>query len=166
MIRVQSAITLHFILDKSDDAKRFLRPALKDLVNVLLEIMREVDDNEIVITLEKVVTYYKDDIEPFAIQLVTMLRDTFNHLSQIEISKEDGNTVMEECVSCLSTLFRILTSCKRNRELLNKLEGLINQTLHNILSEPQVLFYEEATDLLIILLYYGSLRDSQGRTVS
>lgn len=33
VIRVQAAVTLNKVLDKSDDGKRFLRPALKDLIN-------------------------------------------------------------------------------------------------------------------------------------
>jgi len=29
--------------------------------------MKEVDENELVIALEKIVTYYKEDMEPYAI---------------------------------------------------------------------------------------------------
>lgn len=50
--------------------------------------------------------------------------------------------------------------------MLNKIEGLTFKIIQNELCNPEVQFYEEATDFLIIFLYYGSIRDHQGRTVS
>lgn len=39
VVKVESAVTLYKLLDQSDEAKCFLRPALSELVNELLKIL-------------------------------------------------------------------------------------------------------------------------------
>lgn len=62
-----AASTLYKILRNNDSAQSFLRPALKDLLHVYLEIMNEIDSDNLITALERIVGFYKEDMEPFAI---------------------------------------------------------------------------------------------------
>lgn len=45
----------------------FLRPALKDILQVYLKMMSEIESEELVNALEEIVSLYKDDIGPYAL---------------------------------------------------------------------------------------------------
>ena len=54
-------------------AENFLRPALGQLLELYLKIMDEVDSEDLVGALEGIMTVFRDDIAPHAVNLVTKL---------------------------------------------------------------------------------------------
>lgn len=70
-VKVAAFITLYKFLDGNETAQQFLRPGLSDLLQVYMKIMDEVDNEELLTGLEKLISYYKEDMEPYALQLIT-----------------------------------------------------------------------------------------------
>ena len=63
-----AATSLHKLLYK-ETVLAFLKPALKNLLEVYLKMMSEIESEELVGALEEIVKHFKDDIGPYAIEL-------------------------------------------------------------------------------------------------
>jgi uncharacterized protein YjgD (DUF1641 family) len=46
-----------------------LKPVLKNILEVYLKLMSEIESEELVNALEEIVSFFKDDIEPYAFEL-------------------------------------------------------------------------------------------------
>lgn len=67
-VRLQAALTISKLLQK-EKAAEVLKPHLAQILQAFLKLMSEIESEELVNALEEVVTMYRDDIGPFAIQL-------------------------------------------------------------------------------------------------
>ena len=71
-VRLQAALSIAKLL-QNDRAAEILKPHLRQVLEAFLKLMTEIESEELVNALEEVVTLYKDDIGPFAIQLTEQL---------------------------------------------------------------------------------------------
>jgi uncharacterized protein YjgD (DUF1641 family) len=67
-VRLMAATSIHKLLFNTI-ASDFLKPALKNILEVYLKLMTEIDSEELVGALEEMVKHFKEDISPFAIEL-------------------------------------------------------------------------------------------------
>ena len=65
-MKYEAALALSKML-KNDVAADFLKPALKNLLEVYLKIMEDIDSEELISALEEIVEKFSEDIGPFAI---------------------------------------------------------------------------------------------------
>ena len=65
-VRLSAAVALSNFL-KNPVAESFLKPALKNILEVYLKIIAEIDSEKLVASLEEIMTIYRDDIGPFAV---------------------------------------------------------------------------------------------------
>ena len=49
-------------------------------MQVYLQLMNEIDSDDLVTALERLVQFYKEDMEPFAIQISKQLVDSYQRL--------------------------------------------------------------------------------------
>lgn len=71
-VRYVAATSIHKLL-YNESVFVFLKPALKQILEVFLKIMNEIESEELVAALEEIVTHFKDDIEPYALELTQQL---------------------------------------------------------------------------------------------
>lgn len=71
-VKLTAATSIHKLLH-NEQASNFLKPALKQILETYLQMMTEIESEELVSALEEIVSLYKDDIEPYAIQLCEQL---------------------------------------------------------------------------------------------
>lgn len=76
-VKMIAATTIYKLLKNNEVAQSFLRPALKDIFGVYLKLLTDVDSDDLVKALERLVTFYKEDVEPYATQLSTQLVDSY-----------------------------------------------------------------------------------------
>lgn len=67
-VRLTAATSLHKLMH-NDECTSLLKPALKDILQIYLKLMSEIDSEELVSALEEIVSHFKDDIGPFALEL-------------------------------------------------------------------------------------------------
>ncbi len=60
-VKLTAATSIHKLLH-NQSAQNFLKPALKQILEVYLQIMSEIESEELVSALEEIVSLYKDDI--------------------------------------------------------------------------------------------------------
>jgi hypothetical protein len=79
-VRLTAATSIHKLLHNEECAQS-LKPALKDILQIYLKMMTEIDSEELVAALEEVVSHFKDDIGPFALDLSKELVGAYTRLS-------------------------------------------------------------------------------------
>ena len=79
-VKVDAACAISELLDH-EEAINFIRPGLEQILKVFLKIMDEIDFEDLVSALRKIVEVFEEDIAPFAISLCTKLSEAHIRLS-------------------------------------------------------------------------------------
>lgn len=72
-------------------------------------MMTEIDSEELVAALEEVVSHFKEDIGPFALDLSRELVSAYTRLSQTNAEDDDGESALA-AVGCVTAVRRIIDS--------------------------------------------------------
>lgn len=67
-VRLTAALSIKKLL-QNDIASNLLKPHLRLILEAYLKLMNEIENEELVNALEEIVSLYRDDIDPFAVQL-------------------------------------------------------------------------------------------------
>ena len=81
-VRLTAAISLHKLMH-NDECTNLLKPYLKEILQIYLKLMSEIDSEELIGALEEIVSHFKEDIGPFALELTEQLVIAFKRLSQV-----------------------------------------------------------------------------------
>jgi len=73
-------------------------------------MMTEIDSEDLVGALEEIVSLFKDDIQPFAMQLCEQLVLSYQRLIQVNVEEDDGESALA-AVGCVTAVRRILRLC-------------------------------------------------------
>lgn len=65
-VKLQAATSIQKLLH-NQEAEQLLKPHLKDILEVYLKMMSEIDSEELVNALEEIVSFFSEDIGPYAI---------------------------------------------------------------------------------------------------
>lgn len=140
----------------SDECTALLKPALKDILQIYLKLMTEIDSEELVGALEEIVSHFKDDIGPFALELTEQLVGAYKRLSQVNNDDDDGESALA-AVGCVTAIRRILDSIQGNKELISRVEELVYPMMLYSLTPDGMDSIEDALDCIALLLYHGSV---------
>ena len=78
-VRVNSAIALIKMLDQ-ELAVNIIRPGLNDLIKIYLKLIDDIDYDELIESLKKIVEVFDDEIGPHAFNLCEKLGEAFLRL--------------------------------------------------------------------------------------
>lgn len=81
--------------------------------------------------------------------------DSYYRMIQVDIKAEEGLYVSNLCVGAIS---RIIRSCKKNKDFLVKIEGIVYNMLVHALKDLGNEATDEACDCIALFLYYGGLQ--------
>lgn len=95
-VRVEAALALNELLGHQE-AIDFLRPGLEVLLKTYLKIMDDIDFDELVKALQKLVDVYHGEIAPYAISLCTKLSDAYVRLISVKGTGEEEDN--ETCLT-------------------------------------------------------------------
>ena len=152
-VRVTAGTSIHLLLQNTQ-ASNFIKPALKNILEVYLKMMTEIDSEDLINALEEIVSLYKDDIEPYALQLSEQLVLSYQRLIQVPIHEDDGESQLA-AVGCVTALRRIIDSVSKNQQLLAKIEPIIYPILMHSLTPDGLDAIEDGLDCLALILYHG-----------
>ena len=135
-----------------------MRPGLRELIQEYLRIMSEVDLDELLVGLERVINTYKEDMEPYALQLTQQLFDSYTRLTAHTIGMTNSTNADMICsvLSCTNTISKLIRSCKANKDTLSSMENIIYPMLVSTLANEDC--FEQGIDCLTLFLYYNSER--------
>jgi hypothetical protein len=158
-VRVDAVISLRAFVDAADDAAvNGLRPILPQLLNELFRLMAEVENEDLVCTLEAIVSRYGEEMVPFANGLVTNLVAAFwramNAGDEAGSDDDDGAGALA-CLGCLRTIATILDAVTGQPTLYPTLEAQLLPVLQRMLSMDGQDVYEEVLEILAYITYYS-----------
>jgi hypothetical protein len=107
-VRLTAATSIQKLLH-NDTAAEVLKPALKNILEAYLKLMTEIESEELMNALEEIVGFYKDDIEPFALQLAEQLVSSYQRLVAVNADEDDGESALA-AVGCVTAIRRIIDS--------------------------------------------------------
>jgi hypothetical protein len=84
-VKVEAALAISALLDHQV-VQDFIRPALGSVLKIFLKIMDEIDFEDLVGALRKIVDIYEDEIAPYAVSLCQKLSEAY-----IRCIKTKGN---------------------------------------------------------------------------
>lgn len=119
-------------------------------------MMSEIDSEELVAALEEIVSHFKEDIAPFAVELTQQLVGAYTRLSQVNADDDDGESALA-AVGCVTAVRRILDSIQNNKELILKVEEFVYPMLLHTLTPDGLDSIEDGLDCIALILYHGSV---------
>ncbi len=78
-VRLTAALSMTKLL-QDDRACDLLKPQLRQVLEAFLSLMGEIESEELVNSLEELVSLYRDDISVFAVQLTEQLVSSYQRL--------------------------------------------------------------------------------------
>jgi len=105
---------------RNNTAEQFLKPALKNILEVYLKIMGEVDNEELVSSLEEIIAVYRDDVGPYAVQIAEQLVIQYKRLIAVDVEEDDGESALA-AVGVVTALRRIIDAVAKDKAILKGL---------------------------------------------
>lgn len=154
VVRVEAALALSELLDHENVAD-FVRAGLGNILKVFIKIMDEIDFEDLVKALRKIVDIFNEEIAPYAISLCQKLSQAHIRLIQSRGHYEDEDTEAGLTADGLMTAIRrVLKSISgRFPELYPKLEELLEESIKLSLTLEGESSAEDAITCVAELLY-------------
>ena len=80
-VRVNAAVSLIRMLDHPI-AVEFVRPGLQDIIRIYLKLIDDIDYDELITSLKKIVDVFEEEIGPYAFDLCSKLGEAFLRLHE------------------------------------------------------------------------------------
>uniref|UniRef100_A0A673NCL3 Importin-8-like n=1 Tax=Sinocyclocheilus rhinocerous TaxID=307959 RepID=A0A673NCL3_9TELE len=153
-VKVEAAIALQTLVRNQEQAKVYIRPFIKPVMQELLHIIKETENNDLTSVIQKMICEYSDEVAVIAVDMTQNLAEIFSKILQSEEYEEsEDKTVM--ALGILSTIDTILTVMGDRKEISQQLEGICLQVIGLVLQKPIIEFYEEILSLAFGLTCYS-----------
>ncbi|XP_015259779.1 PREDICTED: importin-8-like [Cyprinodon variegatus] len=145
-VKVEAAIALQALVSNQEQAKLYIRPHIRQVMQQLLHVVRETENDDLTNVIQKMICEYNQEMATIAVDMTQNLAEIFTRVLQSEEYEEnEDKTVM--ALGILSTIDTILTVMEDHREITQQLEGICLQVIGLVLQKPIIEFYEEILSL-------------------
>ena len=163
-VRVKAAIALNTIMSH-EEVKVLVRDDLQTILKSILELMNQIDLNSLVNALEGITVDFADCIEPYAIDLITQLTQSFmnykkNAAAQANESKgifanidENAGESSLAAEMCLDAITNILKNAKLSLGVYQQVAPKVLELLNLSLLSASPYSVEKCLSFLNIVLY-------------
>lgn len=159
-VRVNAAVSLIKMLNH-EMAVEFVRPGLEPIIKIYLKLIDDIDYDELIESLKRIVEVFENEISPYAVQLCTKLGEAYVRLAEAQRANQGGGGELEEdsetsltAVGLITAIRRILKSISgMNLTIYPQLEEILIHPITMTLTDPQAVSVEEGLSCLSELLY-------------
>lgn len=152
-VRYEAALALPKLLTW-EVSKKLLSAEVKNLLEIYLKLMNEIDSEDLVEALESIVSAFPKEILPYSLELTQHLALAFNRMIAKDMNEDEGESAMA-AVSTLNTISKIIDFLEDKPEDLVKVSLILKPVFEYCLSEKGCDYFEETLNLLTCLLYYA-----------
>lgn len=145
-VRYSAALALSRFL-KWEVSKVLLASEIKNLLTIFLKLIEDTDSEEVIESLESIISVFPQQMHPFAFELTTILIGNFE--KYIQDKKDDNNL---PAFSTLNTIAKIVEVVSDNVETLIKLGSALKPSLEKMIFLKD--YTEEFCNILVGLLYF------------
>ncbi|GAX74708.1 hypothetical protein CEUSTIGMA_g2156.t1 [Chlamydomonas eustigma] len=155
-VRVDSVIAMRHFMDEIRELEP-LKPLLPALLTSIFSLMSEVENEDMVYTLEAIVEKFGEDIAPFAVQMTQQLVAAFwkyKTAEENEDEDDDGIAAMA-AYGCIKAINTLLSSVSSLSELHLPLEEILFPVMQKMISTEGQDIFEDVLETLAIFTYYN-----------
>ncbi|XP_041744941.1 importin-8-like isoform X1 [Coregonus clupeaformis] len=148
-VKVEAAIALQTLVSNQEQAKVYIRPYIRPVMQELLHVIKETENDDLTNVIQKMICEYNQEVAVIAVDMTQNLAEIFTKVLQSdEYEESEDKTVM--ALGILSTIDTILTVMEDHKEITQQLEGICLQVIGLVLQKPIIgmaEFYEEILSL-------------------
>uniref|UniRef100_A0A6Q2Z0B9 Importin N-terminal domain-containing protein n=1 Tax=Esox lucius TaxID=8010 RepID=A0A6Q2Z0B9_ESOLU len=145
-VKVEAAIALQTLVSNQEQAKIYIRPYIRSVMQELLHVVKETENDDLTNVIQKMICEYNQEVAVIAVDMTQNLAEIFTKVLQSEEYEEsEDKTVM--ALGILSTIDTILTVMEDHKEITQQLESICLQVIGLVLQKPIIEFYEEILSL-------------------
>ncbi|NXI22221.1 IPO8 protein, partial [Sterrhoptilus dennistouni] len=149
-VKVEAAIALQTLISNQEQAKEYVKPYVRPVMQELLHIVRETENDDLTNIIQKMIYEYSQEVATIAVDMTQHLAEIFGKVLQSEEYEEvEDKTVM--AMGILHTIDTILTVVEDHKEITQQLESICLQIIGLVLQKHVIEFYEEILSLAFSL---------------
>ncbi|KAK8947162.1 hypothetical protein KSP39_PZI006676 [Platanthera zijinensis] len=154
-VRVDSIFALRPFVEACKDLDE-LRPMLPQLLDDFFKLMNEVENEDLVFTLETIVDKFGEEMAPYAIGLCQNLAAAFwRCLNASEADDEGDDSGALAAVGCLRAISTILESVNSLPQLYVQIEPTLLPIMRKMLSTDGQDVFEEVLEMVSYMTFYS-----------
>uniref|UniRef100_A0ACD5UPG2 Uncharacterized protein n=1 Tax=Avena sativa TaxID=4498 RepID=A0ACD5UPG2_AVESA len=154
-VRVDSVFALRSFVEACKDLDE-IRPILPQLLDEFFKLMGEVENEDLVFTLETIVDRFGEEMAPFALGLCQSLAAAFwRCMASSEADDEVEDSGALAAVGCLRALSTILESISSLPHLFIQIEPTLMPILRRMLTSDGQDVYEEVLEIVSYMTFYA-----------
>ncbi|XP_042376688.1 importin beta-like SAD2 [Zingiber officinale] len=154
-VRVDSVFALRAFVEACVDLNE-IRPILPQLLDEFFKLMNEVENEDLVLTLETIVDRFGEEMAPYAIGLCQNLASAFwRCLDSSESDDDADDSGALAAVGCLRAISTILESVNRLPHLFVQIEPTLLPILQKMLTTDGQDVFEEVLEIVSYLTFYS-----------
>jgi hypothetical protein len=132
-VKLQAGVMIKYIIDKNE-VKTMLQQHVPNLIEAMLKLISEQEHEELVSTLETIVTTFINEVKPYAHTLCEKLSCAFCKIADgIDFDDENSDNQIKLGQECLNTIYRVIESVKVSDVTVYQLEQLCYPIFDKIL---------------------------------
>lgn len=154
-VRVDSVFALRSFVEACADLDE-IRPILPQLLDEFFKLMSEVENEDLVFTLETIVDRFGEEMAPYALGLCQSLAAAFwRCMASSEADEEAEDTGALAAVGCLRAISTILESISSLPHLFIQIESTLLPILRKMLTSDGQDVYEEVLEIVSYMTFYS-----------
>uniref|UniRef100_A0A8C5UEY7 Importin 8 n=1 Tax=Malurus cyaneus samueli TaxID=2593467 RepID=A0A8C5UEY7_9PASS len=133
-VKVEAAIALQTLISNQEQAKEYVKPYVRPVMQELLHIVRETENDDLTNVIQKMIYEYSQEVATIAVDMTQHLAEIFGKVLQSEEYEEvEDKTVM--AMGILHTIDTILTVVEDHKEITQQLESICLQIIGLVLQK-------------------------------
>lgn len=157
-VKVDAVVSIkNFMEEVKTPALGELKPIIPQLVTSIFNLMNEVDNEDLVFTLECIVEKFQDDIGPYALDLAKNLVLAFWKYSGAGEDDDDDADEDQTAIAaygCIKALSTLLDSISNLHHLFPPLEEILFPLMQKLISTEGQDVFEDVLELLAYFTYF------------
>ncbi|XP_050214915.1 importin beta-like SAD2 isoform X2 [Mercurialis annua] len=154
-VRVDSVFALRSFIEACKDLNE-LRPILPQLLDEFFKLMNEVENEDLVFTLETIVDKFGEEMAPYALGLCQNLAAAFwRCMNTAEADDEADDTGALAAVGCLRAISTILESVSRLPHLFVQIEPTLLPIMRRMLTTDGQEVFEEVLEIVSYMTFFS-----------
>ncbi|XP_055963797.1 importin-8 [Sorex fumeus] len=153
-VKVEAALALRSLISNQPQAKDFMKPHVRAVMQELLHIVRETENDDVTNVIQKLICEYSQEVAAIAVDMTQHLAEIFGKVLQSDEYEDiEDKTVM--AMGVLHTIDTILTVVEDHQEVTQQLENICLRIIDLVLQKHVIDFYEEILSLAYSLTCHG-----------
>ncbi|XP_043721910.1 importin beta-like SAD2 isoform X1 [Telopea speciosissima] len=154
-VRVDSVFALRSFVESCKDLSE-IRPILPQLLDEFFKLMNEVENEDLVFTLETIVDKFGEEMAPYALGLCQNLAAAFwKCINTAEADDEADDPGALAAVGCLRAISTILESVSRLPHLFVQIEPTLLPIMRRMLTSDGQEIFEEVLEIVSYMTFFS-----------